>query len=380
MAKVTLPFSDMKDLPDVKILAASLKQEGQAGKDAGLKLAQDAASFGMSVKDYVTLAGHKQTEKGKDGLNAYEKLLLELNLPVRNDLANGVYLQAASETFQTFPGTRALFPEVIDQVLRWAVRQDQFESTAPMISNSRTINGPEMLSTVVDDDSAERDSFLVSEGANIPIRTIRTSEKTVKIWKHGSGIRTTYEFSRRASLDILTPYAARIMRELELSKVRAATAVLINGDGAYGAADVVTQSSLSPYSPSAAVAGQIYWPSFLAWLVARAQAGTPVDTVLMNWDSLLQWMLMFGTQTENSGGTIAQALQGAGVSITQMPSALAAVLKVTPVLSSSMTAGRLLGYSRGDTLEELVEAGSNIQETERAIKNQTVVIKTVSGP
>lgn len=377
MATQTRPFSDMKDLPDVKALAASLKQEGSAGKDAGLKLAHEAASFGMDVREYVILAGHKQTEKGKDGLNAYEKLLLELNLPVRNDYAHGVYLQAASETFQTFPGTRALFPQVIDEVLRWAVRQDQFESTAPMISNSRTIAGAEMLSTVVDDDSTERDTFSVAEGGRIPIRTIRTHEQTVRMYKHGSGIRTTYEFNRRASLDILTPYAARIIRQLELSKVKAATAILINGDGVNSAAPVVTQSSLDPTSPSTITAGQIHWPSFLAWLVARAQAGTPVDTVLMNWDALLQWMLMFGTQGANAGATVSESLKNVGVSVTQMPAALGAVLKVQPVLSSSMTAGRLLGYTRGDTLEELVEAGSNIQETERAIQNQTItVVKT----
>jgi hypothetical protein len=31
-----------------------------------------------------------------------------------------------------------------------------------------------------------------------------------------------------------------------------------------------------------------------------------------------------------------------------------------------------MGLSRGDTLEELVEAGSNIDESERAIQNQSI--------
>lgn len=370
----TLPFSEIKELPPIKDLALKLKAEGQAGKDAGLQLARDAASFGLSMKDYITLAGNKQSDKSKDGLTAYEKLLAELNLPIRNDYERGVYMQAASETFQTFPGTRALFPQVIDDVLRWANRQDLVETTAPIIANSRSISGAELLSTVVDDDSAERDSFLVSEGGRIPVRSIKTSEKTVKIYKHGSGIRTTYEFNRRASLDILIPYANRIARELEISKVKVATYVLINGDGAYSAAPEVDQSSFNTPAGSSATNGKISWPHMLKWIVSRAQAGTPIDTVLMNWDGFFQWMLMFGVQGANAGATGSEALKNVGVNISEFPAAIKAAFAITPAISSTVPANKMIGFSKGDTLEELVEAGSNIQETERAVNNQTITV------
>jgi hypothetical protein len=370
----TRPFSEIKPLPSIETLAAALKASGQAGKDAGLNLAQEAASFGLTVKDYIVLAGHEQNDRTKDGMNAYEKLLAALNLPLRNDYENGVYLQAASETFSTYPGTRALFPQVIDDVLRWANRQDLIETVAPLVSNSRTINGAEMLSTVVDDDSAERDTFLVAEGARIPVRTIKTSEKTVRIYKHGSGIRTTYEFNRRASIDLLIPYANRIARELEISKVKAATYILINGDGVYSAAPEVDQSSYNTVTGVTATNGKISWPHFLSWVVARAQAGVPIDTVVMNWDGFIQWMLMFGTTQANAGPTAAESLAKAGVSVNQMPASLKAIMQITPVISSTMTANKMLGFIKGETLEELVEAGSNIQETERAISNQTVTV------
>ena len=371
------PFSELKDLPEVSVLAASLKASGSAGAEAGIALATEAASFGLSVKDYLILAGHKQTDHTKDGLNSYEKLLLSLNLPIRNDFERGVSLQAAGETFQTYSGTRALFPEVIDDVVRWATRQSQVEQVAPLLANSRSIAGAELLSTVVSDDSAARDTFTISEGANIPVQSIRTTQQSVKIWKHGSAIRTTYEFSRRASIDLMIPYANRVARQLEMSKVAAATSVLINGDGAYGASGTVNQSAYNTPTGVTATAGTISWPHFLYWLVQRAKLSTPIDTVAMNYDGWFQWMMMFGTQTANAGNTAAQQLKNVGVTIENMPAAINLVLNIKPVLSSAVAAGTLVGFSQGDTLEELVEAGSNIQETERAIRNQTMtMVKT----
>jgi hypothetical protein len=41
-------------------------------------------------------------------------------------------------------------------------------------------------------------------------------------------------------------------------------------------------------------------------------------------------------------------------------------------LSSTAAATTLIGYSKGDTVEELIEAGSLISESETAIQNQSV--------
>lgn len=363
---------------DLGELVANLKSESTAAsQEAGIKLAKDAAEFGLSVRDYLLLAVGR--EDSVDGLNGYEQVLYELNLPVKNDFENGVFLQAASETFQTHAGTRALFPEVIDDVVRFANRQDQFETVAPMLAQSRTIAGTEVLSTVIEDDEEARKTFSISELGNIPVRTIKTSEKTVKIYKHGQAIRTSYEFSRRASLDLLVPHANRIARELEISKVAAATGTLINGDGAYAAAPSVNQSSYNTEVGSTATDGQINWPHFLRWLVKRAEAGTPVDTVVMNWDGWFQWLMLFGKRqvgadNKSFGDSAVESLQKSGVNIQQMPAAIQMMMNITPVLSSKMPAGKLLGYSRGDTMEELIEAGSNIQETENAIRNQSITM------
>lgn len=378
MSRNYRPLSQIADLNfDIDAVVASLKSTDEdTSKKAGVKLAKMAAEFGISIKDFLKLAVKRSSS---ETLNGYELTLFKLNLPIKDDFDNGVFLQAASDTFQTHPGTRALFPEVIDDVLRWSVRQDQVEQVAPMLANSRTINGPEMLSTVVDDDSDENDSYSIAELGRIPVRTIKTSESAVKIWKHGSALRTSYEFTRRASIELMKPHANRIARELESSKVRAATSVIINGDGAYGAAGSVNQSSYNTATGYTATNGKINWPHFMYWLVKRAEAGVPVDTVLMNWDGMFQWMLLFGAPTQGATGTTfgptaVENMRNAGVDVATAGQVIGLLQRITPVLSSAVPANKIIGITRGDTLEELREAGSDIQETERAILNQSITM------
>lgn len=370
----------MKDLIDLPRRPVEEVLAGLSGKDttlgnsveAGQKLVAEARDYGLSMRDYLTLAvdtraGESAELASKAGLNGYELTLAQLNLPSRNDFDKGVLLQAASETFQRFPGTRALFPEVIDDMLRWKDRQDRIEQVAPLLSQTRTISGTELLSTVVEDDSADRGTQIVPELSNIPVRTIRTSQQTVGMYKHGSAYRTSYEFERRATLDLLTPYAARIGRELEISKVKAATSVLINGDGLNGAAPVEAISSHGGNTNGLAT----NYKALAKFLMGMAKDGVPADTLVGNYDMFIELLFMF-TPTLNGNRSEAEALaaQGApGINL-GLP-----ILNqnVTFVLSSAMPADRLLAFNRAETLEELLEAGSTISESNNAIRNQSII-------
>jgi len=371
----------LSEIKPVKLDDIANGLTGSASAEAGVQLARDAASFGIGVKDYLQLAVGRE-ENRADGLDGYQQLLVKLNLPVKDDFANGIHLQAASDTFQTHPGTRALFPEVIDDVIRYANRQDNFEKVEPLLANSRTINGTELLSTVIEDDEDARGTYSISELGNIPVRTIRTSQTSVTIYKHGSGIRTSYEFGRRASIDLFIPHANRVARDLEISKVLAATSILINGDGVNGAATVIPQSGYNTATGFTAADGKINWPHFLKWIVSRAENRTPIDTIAMNWDGMFQYMMMFGANAQGSAGTTfgptpVESLAKVGMDLSNMGQAMGLFQRITPVLSSGVPAGKLLGFSKGDTLEELREAGSDISETERAIKNQSMtMVKT----
>jgi len=83
---------------------------------------------------------------------------------------------------------------------------------------------------------------------------------------------------------------------------------------------------------------------------------------------------MFAIPTTHNATTDAEMLARTGFQIGGVPILNGAV---NFALSSGVPAGRLIGLSKGDTLEELIEAGSNIEESERAIQNQSITfVKT----
>lgn len=367
-------------------LLAGLRSENTGeSKEAAVKLMAEAKSYGLPLRDFLRLAADPRLEATEEArrpflasandnggfINGYEATLAYLHLPVRDDLDGGIMLQAAADTFQTFPGTRMLFPEVIDDMVKWRYRQTNFETTDPMIAQRRTVSGVEMISTVVLDEAADYEESVraVSERGRVPIHAIETSQNAVKFWKFGNGYSTTYEFQRRATLDILTPYAQRTQRQIEKGKVSAATWLLINGDGVHSAAPVVNQSSFNSKVGENATAGKLSFKHLCAWLVSRAQAGAPIDVVLGNWDMYLVWLFMFALPTSDKSITDAEQLARTGFQLRGVP-----ILQGTVdfVLSSDVPAGQLIGYSKADTLEELIEAGSLINESERSINTQEV--------
>ena len=367
------PLTEVKRRKLEDITAALLAESNHTSVENGKKLVAEAREFGLGIRDFLDLAIDPSLSDTPDrfrdadgNLSGYETALAALNLPVKNDFNRGVVLDAASDTFQTYAGTRALFPAVVDDMVQWKYRQDQLESTAGFIAQSRTINGIELLMTVVNDTESDYQVVAgVAELGRIPVRTIRTSEQAVKIYKHGGGLRVSYEFQRRARIDLLTPFQNRMMREMERSKVAAATSVLINGDGVNAAAPVVTQSSFGAGS----TANTLYYPNLLKWFIARAQAGTPIDTVVGNWDAYAEWLRMFAIPNSSFTRTDAQQLASSGFQLGGVP-LLSGVINFA--LSSAVPAGRLVGLSKGDTLEELVEAGSYIDESDRAVQNQSI--------
>ena len=360
--------------PAEELLAGLLDKNMAASLSAGQNLIQASKASGLNLVDYLTLA--VDTDNGKfkgTGLNGFEAALAYLNLPIKDDFSNGVTLQAAAETFQTYPGTRAMFPPVIDAIFQWTYRQQNIENINSIVGQSRTINGNEMITTVVADaDSDYQQTGVIAEGSNIPVRSIRTTENGVKIYKLGGGVRFTYEFERRASLDVVTPYAARMQREVEIGQVGLATAMLLNGDGVSAAAPVVTATALAATMPSppAIVAGAMDWEIFLKWLVQRAQAGVPIDTIVGNYDMYFAWLRMFAKPFAANGMTQNDVLQKAGVTTAiENPQFN---LNVNFALSSTAPANKLIGFIKSETLEELVENGSDIEESARSITNQTV--------
>lgn len=357
----------------VEDVIANLRSDNRAESlQAGQELVSAAKELGISARDYLRLAiDPTKGEFANTEIDGYETALMYLNLPVQNNFQNGIVLEAAAETFQTFPGVRALFPEVIDDIVHWKYRQQNFETTEGIVSQSRTVNGTQMISTVINDNPEDYQQWgMIAEGARIPVRSIRGSEHAVKFFKFGGGYEWTYEFARRASLDIVAPYATRLEAEIEMGKTYAATLMLINGDAVHGAAPVTSGKTLATSTGNTHVQGAINWEVFLKWLVQRAQAGVPVDTVVGNWDMHFEWQRMFAKPQIGLGTPQAEILAAAGVNAAQANPRFN--FNVNFQVSSSAPPQKLIGFRKSDTLEELVETGSDIEESQRAIENQKV--------
>lgn len=376
-------LSQIKRAPLKDVLAGIDSEHSDDSIRAGVKLVQAAKQYGINVRDYLNLAvdvrASNDEKAGKNFrldngnfMTGYQAAIVELNLPFKNAFEQGITLQAAADTFSARPGSRALFPEVIDDMLQWNTRQDMYESTAPMVAQTRTITGNELITTAIFDDQGQLNTSPIAELANIPMQTIKSSDKSVKFFKHGSGIRTSYEFERRVSLDILTPYAARIARNKEISKVKMATSLLINGDGVHEAAEVVAASTYKDWDAAKGLKGN--YVALADFLAQRARKGVPVDTIVGNYDMWLELFLMF-LPTQPNGKSTSEILQENGGP--RVALAMDFLSGVNFHISSSAPAGKLICYSKADTLEELIEAGSVLSESETAIKNQSITyVKT----
>jgi hypothetical protein len=238
----------------------------------------------------------------------------------------------------------------------------------------------EMLSTVIDD-SAE-DAYTqwgaIAEGARIPVRSIRGSQYSVPFFKFGGGFEWTYEFARRASLDIMAPYAQRLENEIARGQVGVVTSMLINGDSVHAAAPVTSAKTTATAIGVTYDKGAIQWEVFLKWLVTRAQAGTPIDTVVGNWDMWFEWNRMFAKPSIAQGVPQVEVLRAAGVTTAEANPRLN--FNVNFEVSSTAPAEKLIGFSKADTVEQLIETGSDIEESQQAIENQKVkYVKTINS-
>ena len=136
------PLTDLTSnrLP-VEQVVGKLKVENQSeSTEAGLSLMAAAHEYGLNVADYLRLKIQPEGIAAELGLDGYETAKLHLGLPTQDNYSKGVVLQAAADAFASYRGVRALFPEVIDDVVQWKYRQTEFENPEALISQSRTIN------------------------------------------------------------------------------------------------------------------------------------------------------------------------------------------------------------------------------------------------
>lgn len=377
-----------------KLTAADIHRR-LSDPEQAIALHREAAGAGMPLGRYLeTLDPSPQDSK----LDAFGRQLREAGIITRSDPQAGLWASEADVFFKT-PAGRALYPEFFarrwrevafatpqqraillssDSIVggwdrpyadtsapRW---NDQFTPPIPLseiVAMTTPITGEDYRSLYMTYDAEQLRKFRVGESAEIPMATLASAERSIRLRKYGRGLRATYEQLRRMRVDRLAWWIRWAALQSEVDKVAAALAVLVSGDG--NANTAATEVDLTTLD-SGATPGTL---SLEAWLNFRMEFEPPymLTTALARRADALQLILL------NSGSA---NIPLAGLNLAGIGNTLTPINTLADGVRYGWTddapADKIVGFDRRFALEHVMEIGSEISETERYITNQTQVI------
>lgn len=363
--------------------------------ESAVELHREAVKKGLTLSRYLEVLD--PTEKGSD-LDAFGRQMREAGIITRSDPEAGYWASKASVFFDTTEG-RALYPEFFarqwrkvafatpqqravllssDSIVggwdrayadaaeaRW---NNQFTPAIPLsevVAMTTPIEGEDYRALYMTYNAEQLRMFRVGESAEIPIATLASSERSIRVRKYGRGLRTTYEQMRRMRVDRMAWWIRWMALQSEVDKVAAALTVLVAGDGNSGTA--ATELDLTTLDPEA-TPGEL---SLKGWLRFRLSFNPPymLTTALAQIDETLQLILL------NSGSANVPLaglnLAGLGFQLTPINTTADGVRYGW---TDEAPNDYIVGFDRRFALEHVMEIGSEISETERFITNQTEVI------
>lgn len=363
--------------------------------DSAIELHREALEAGVPLSRYLEVIDPTPKESR---LNAFQRQLQAAGVVTRSNPREGYWASEASVFFETQAG-RALYPEFFAREWRsvmFATPQERaillsgdatlgswerpyFDAAGPLWNNQITpaiplsevvatttpITGEDYRALYMTYDAEALRLFRVGESAEIPMATLTSSPRNIRLKKYGRGMRATYEQMRRMRVDRLAWWIRWMAVQSEVDKVSAALDVLVNGDGNSGTA--ATEHNLLTLDTTA-IANEL---SLLGWLKFRMQWENPyvMTTFLAQIDETIQVLLL-------NMGTANLPLQGAEIG--GIGNGLTPINTTADNIRYGWTSeapdNKIVGFDNRFALEHVVEIGSEISETERFITNQTQVI------
>lgn len=361
-----------------KDFVARLGAKGSAGEQAGLELIAACREQGLDVQSVIL----SRVESDHTGLDAVQSVFANLQTPLNlKDPRAKAQFSASTDAYVTTGSLKLLIPTLMDNLVREAKNRPLIENVADLIASDRKVAGNELLTFVeYDKDSDDSySSFRINEGGKIPVRTIKASSSAVRFYKIGSGIQFTYEAGRRIGLERILPHVNRQKFERTQTEARVAVKVLLEGDGVNGAAEV---KQLTDFDATATGTLRDNPEIFVKWLIEAAKEGRPIDTIVTNYDGLLELGYMFPVTKDTANGTVAAVgVQNVAGTTTGMSVKLSSNINLDfkVVISSEIPEGSILGYRKDETLERLEEIGSNITEQDATLRTQmATVLSTIN--
>lgn len=202
----------------------------------------------------------------------------------------------------------------------------------------------------------------VAELADIPTGKITIGEKALTLWKRGRALTFSYEAARRMQIDIMAKHLQSIAADLAQQNVDAAIDVIANGDGNSGSAPISMGTT--------AATGSITKKDVITALYEYYKANKYAADVIVVPEKYLFDFADFAYDTNVVPG-ISQQIT---LNIPQI-----AVQNATVIYSADAQVNgkdALLFFNRDRTLIRYEENGSNIQEMDNFIRNQSKLMTT----
>lgn len=325
------------------------------------KMYKEAAAQRLNLTQFL-----ERLDPSPEGsvLNALGRQLKERGILTKSDFAKGIAASVVEEAFYRTEDNDVLFPEVIASGVREAYVSDVMLNA--LIGQYTTITGNAYKTVYADDQPTKQSLKRVTEASELPSTKLTLRTQEVQIYKYGRAIRASYEVLRRMQIDLLALHVRRMAMQAAKDKVSEILTVIKSGDGNDNAAPVIKLTDMD----STATSKKITAKAWLAWLMEFEEFAC--NTVIASKDAFLQIML-----TDLGSFTAAQALTllsqgktgGIAVAAPQLPNG-----QVNLFWHDDLTQYEILGINNQYAIEQIFEAGSDIQEADRFITNQTNVL------
>jgi hypothetical protein len=197
----------------------------------------------------------------------------------------------------------------------------------------------------------------VGEFGTFPRVQIQWEESAKSVFKRGVQIDMSYEFQREASMDILSIVIQRIMLSQSMSLFKKTLDKIFTG------APVVESSTLDPNANG----GKLTYEAWIKWTGNFSPYN--MTTYYMSLDTAVK-VLMMEKPNIDPVALMASLKQGPVTQNIQVSRGLWRDVVIFPLTDGTLPDDYILTFDKEYTAERIIQAGTDLQETERIITQQ----------
>jgi len=315
-----------------------------------------------------------------DTLDAFERQLRRFGIVCQGDPVNGIYASTIEEALTATPletygdslqtdGSRVLFPELISKTARVALLKDQDYNVDDLLSATRNITQSSYKELYINDIADGKYAMgRVGEFGTFPRVQIGWSDESKSLVKRGVQVDMSYEFQREATLDILNIVINRIMLSQRTSLFKKAISTAVNGTIATKSSDLSTAISAGDH--------KLNYEAWLKWTASFAPYAP--DTYYCSVNTALK-IIMMDKPNVDPVAVMAALERGPITQEIKVGRGLWKNVTIFPFTDDTLPDDFILTLDRRYALERVIQAGTDLQETEKIITQQfTSVVISIS--